>query len=109
LAAGLPGAAATASAFLPLASLVPGYQPLQENTLPVALADVARADITGGKAASDGALVAPAVASDGLSLRSWVLWGVLLAGVGALALMAWLLLRQTQHAGKASASPQDGV
>jgi hypothetical protein len=34
---------------------------------------------------------------------------VLLAGVGALALMAWLLLRQTQHAGKASASPQDGV
>jgi len=24
------------------------------------------------------------------------LWGVLLAGVGALALMAWLLLRQTK-------------
>lgn len=98
LAAGLPGATAAANAFLPLASLVPGYQPAQENTLPVALADVARADITGGKPA-DGALVPAAAASGGISTRSAVLWGVLLAGVAALGLMAWLLLRQTKQAG----------
>ena len=107
LAAGLPGATAAASAFLPLASLVPGYQPAQENTLPVALADVARADITGGQPA-DGALVPAAAASGGISTRSAVLWGVLLAGVAALGLMAWLLLRQTKQAGhQAPAAPTD--
>ncbi|MBD9392969.1 DUF3999 domain-containing protein [Acidovorax sp. ACV01] len=116
LAAGLPGARAAASAFLPLASLVPDYQPQQENTLPLALADVARADITGGKPAV-GPLVAAATASDGLSMRSWVLWAVLLAGVGALGLMAWLLMRQTKPASqpaikpasKAPDSPHDAV
>lgn len=109
LAAGLPGATAAASAFLPLASLVPGYQPAQENTLPVALAAVARADITGGKPADgDGALVPAAAASGGISTRSAVLWGVLLAGVAALGLMAWLLLRQTKQAGaQAPAAPTD--
>ena len=107
LAAGLPGATAAASAFLPLASLVPGYQPAQENQLPVALADVARADITGGQPA-DGALVPAAAASGGISTRSAVLWGVLLAGVAALGLMAWLLLRQTKQAGaQAPAAPTD--
>ncbi|CAN7652596.1 DUF3999 domain-containing protein [Acidovorax sp. LjRoot194] len=104
LAAGLPGASAAASAFLPLASLVPGYQPQQENTLPLAMADVARADITGGKPA-DGPLVAAATASDGLPTRSWVLWGVLLAGVGALGLMAWLLMRQTKPASQPAMEP----
>lgn len=109
LAAGLPGATAAASAFLPLASLVPGYQPAQENQLPVALADVARADITGGKPA-DGALVPAAVASGGISTRSAVLWGVLLAGVAALGLMAWLLLRQNKQAGhQAPAAPTDAA
>lgn len=109
LAAGLPGATAAASAFLPLASLVPGYQPAQENQLPVALADVARADITGGKPA-DGALVPAAAASGGISTRSAVLWGVLLAGVAALGLMAWLLLRQTKQAGhQAPAAPTDAA
>lgn len=109
LAAGLPGATAAASAFLPLASLVPGYQPAQESTLPVALADVARADITGGQPA-DGAQVPAAAASGGISTRSAVLWGVLLAGVAALGLMAWLLLRQTKHAGnQAQAAPTDAA
>ncbi|WP_228897169.1 DUF3999 domain-containing protein [Acidovorax sp. Leaf73] len=107
LAAGLPGATAAASAFLPLASLVPGYQPAQENQLPVALADVARADITGGQPA-DGAQVPAAAASGGISTRSAVLWGVLLAGVAALWLMAWLLLRQTKQAGtQVPAAPTD--
>lgn len=109
LAAGLPGATAAASAFLPLASLVPGYQPAQESTLPVALADVARADITGGQPA-DGALVPAAAASGGISTRSAALWGVLLAGVAALGLMAWLLLRQTKQAGtQAPAAPTDAA
>lgn len=109
LAAGLPGTSAAASAFLPLASLVPGYQPAQENQLPMALADAARADITGGKPI-DSALVPAAAASSGISTRSAVLWGVLLAGVGALALMAWLLLRQTRRAGNhALAEPTDAV
>jgi len=97
LAAGLTGSAGAAGAFLPMASLVPGYQPSQENILPVALADVARADVTGGKAAG-GPLVAATAASDGVPMRSLVLWGVLLAGAAALALMAWVLLRQTQKA-----------
>ncbi|PTT21982.1 DUF3999 domain-containing protein [Acidovorax sp. HMWF029] len=109
LAAGLSGASAAASAFLPLASLVPGYQPALENQLPVALADVARADITGGKPA-DGALVPAAAASGGISTRSAVLWGVLLAGVAALGLMAWLLLRQNKQAGHhAPAAPTDAA
>ena len=88
LAAGLAGSAAAAGAFLPMASLVPGYQPLQENTLPVALADVSRADVNGGKSAG-GPMVAATAASDGVPTRSLVLWGVLLAGAAALALMAW--------------------
>lgn len=108
LAAGLPGASAPASPFLPLASLVPGYQPAQENTLPVALADVARADITGGKPAG-GALVSSEAANDGMSTRSWILWAVLLAGVGALALMAWLLLRQTKQADREAIAPSDAA
>jgi hypothetical protein len=106
LAAGLPGATATASAFLPLTSLVPGYQPAQENTLPLAVADVARAVISGG-APADGLVVTAATAHDGVPMRHWVLWGVLLAGVGALAFMAWLLMRQTQRAGRAPAAPSD--
>ncbi|MFY3385340.1 DUF3999 family protein [Paracidovorax sp. MALMAid1276] len=98
LAAGLPGAGAGASAFLPLASLVPGYQPGHEDTLPLALADVGRADIPAGPPA-DGAVVPAAAGGGGLVTRTAVLWGVLLAGVAALALMAWLLVRQTRAAG----------
>jgi len=100
LAAGLSGATAATAAFLPLASLVPGYRPAQENTLPLAQAEVARADIAG-------ALVVATPAGEGMPARSWVLWGVLLAGVGALALMAWLLLRQTRQAGREPAAPPD--
>lgn len=109
LAAGLTGATGAASAFLPLASLVPGYQPQQENSLPLAQVDVTQADITGGPPAG-GALVPAAAVSSGVSLRSAVLWGVLVAGVAALALMAWLLLRQTQQADKqAAAAPTDAA
>lgn len=106
LAAGLPGAAAAASAFLPLPSLVPGYQSAQENTLPLARADVARADVAAGQPAGD-ALVPAAAPSDGISTRSAVLWGVLLGGVAALAAMAWLLLRQTKQASRAQTPLHD--
>lgn len=106
LAAGLPAGAAAAPAFLPLPSLVPGYQNGQEATLPRAQADVARAAITGGAAA--GGPVVAAATSDGFSTRSAVLWGVLLAGVVALAAMAWLLVRQTRQGGQAPADGRAG-
>ena len=105
LAAGLPGAAAAAAPFLPLASLVPGYQSGQENTLPLAQAEAARADATAG-AATQAPLVPAAPVGEGLSTRTAVLWGVLLAGVAALALLAWLLVRQVKPAHKASGAPE---
>lgn len=93
LAAGQKGAAA---AFLPMASLIPNYQASQENALPLAQADVAKADVTGGGLA--GPLVAGSPQGDGLPTRSLVLWGILLLGVLALAGMAWGLLKQTKKA-----------
>ncbi|MES2943016.1 MAG: DUF3999 domain-containing protein [Pseudomonadota bacterium] len=85
LATGLPN---TASAYLPLPSLIPGYQPGQENTLPLA-------NLT-SPATSSGALVNAAPASETTPTRSLMLWGVLLAGVLALAVMAWVLLKQNR-------------
>lgn len=90
LAAGLAGGVGAASPYLPMASLIPGYQALQENTLPLAQADIAR--MQGGSAG----LVAAQAISDGVPTRSLVLWGVLLAGALALGLMAWALLKQTR-------------
>jgi hypothetical protein len=98
LAAGLSSATGTAGAFLPMASLIPGYKPQQENALPVAQADVAKADVTGGSAGAAGPLVAAQPPSEGMPTRSLVLWGVLLVGALALGLMAWVLLRQTRQA-----------
>jgi hypothetical protein len=80
------GLANAASSYLPLASLVPGYQAGQENTLPLARVD------------ADEAVVVPTAAlstSDAPTTRSLVLWGILLLGVLLLALMAWLLAKQT--------------
>jgi hypothetical protein len=94
LAAGLAGPSGAAGAFLPMASLIPGYKASQENTLPQAQLDVARMDITGG--AVPGPLVAAQAGSDGVPTRSLVLWGILLLGVLALAGMAWVLLKQTK-------------
>ncbi len=88
------GQASAAAAFLPMASLIPNYQASQENALPLAQADVAKADITGGGLA--GPLVAGSPQGDGLPTRSLVLWGILLLGVLALAGMAWGLLKQTK-------------
>jgi hypothetical protein len=41
--------------------------------------------------------VAAQPADDGLPTRSLVLWGILLAGVLALGLMAWALLGQSRQ------------
>lgn len=89
LAAGLAAsdAQAASSAYLPLPSLVPGYQPAQENTLPLARVD---AQVT--------AIQAPDLSSK-TPTRTLVLWGVLLLGVLALGVMAWVLLRQTRTVG----------
>lgn len=85
LAAGLSQAA---SAYLPIASLIPGYLPAKENTLP--LAQVAAAS------PESAPLVVSPAASDALPMRRLGLWGVLLSGVLALGAMAWILLRQKQ-------------
>jgi hypothetical protein len=81
------GLADAASAYLPLVSLMPGYQSGQENALPAARADISTAAVAAGPAA-----VAQAT-SDAPPTRSLVLWGVLLAGVLALGLMAWTLMK----------------
>jgi hypothetical protein len=94
LAAGLAGPSGAAAAFLPMASLIPNYQASQENALPLAQADVAKADGSG----LAGPLVAGSPQGDGLPTRSLVLWGILLLGVLALAGMAWGLLKQTKKA-----------
>jgi hypothetical protein len=100
LAAGLASATGAAGAFLPMASLIPGYKAQQENSLPVAQADVSKADVTGGSAGAAGPLVAAQPPSQGMPTRSLVLWGVLLAGALALGLMAWVLLKQTRQPAK---------
>jgi Protein of unknown function (DUF3999) len=86
LAAGLSGAA---SAYLPLPSLMPGYQSGQENALPMASLNVPAH-----------ALNAPAVAAQNSvntpPTRSLVLWVILLAGVVLLGLMAWSLMKQSK-------------
>ena len=90
LAAGLAtsDAQAASSAYLPLPSLMPGYQPAQENTLPLARVE-----------AQATAIQAPDLSSK-TPTRTLVLWGVLLLGVLALGVMAWVLLRQTRTVGK---------
>ncbi len=84
------GLADAVSAYLPLASLMPGYQSGQENTLPLARADISASAVAAGPAA-----VAQA-ASNAPPTRSLVLWGVLLAGVVLLGLMAWALMKQSK-------------
>lgn len=77
------GRADTASPYLPLSSLMPGYRAGQENSLPrasvVALGDT---------------VVAAGKSDDSLPPRSIVLWAVLAAGVLALGLMAWTIMKQ---------------
>lgn len=96
LAAGLAGPAGAAAAFLPMASLIPGYKASQENALPLAKADVSKAE-TSGSASLAGPLVAAQPPGDGIPTRTLVLWGILLAGALALGAMAWVLMKQTRQ------------
>jgi hypothetical protein len=93
LASGLAGAA---PAYLPLASLMPGYQSGQENTLPMAKADAGQASGSGALGGQPGALITTDSVSDGMPIRSLILWGILIGGALLLALMAWVLLKQTR-------------
>lgn len=97
LAAGLAGPAGAAGAFLPMASLIPGYKASQENALPLAKADVSKAEATGGSASLGGPLVASQAPGDGIPTRTLVLWGILLLGALALGAMAWVLMKQTRQ------------
>lgn len=101
------GRAGTAGAYLPMASLMPDYRIGQENTLPLAQVDLAGQPGAAGAPDQPGLGTAPSQSEplvvaapgtgDGLPLRSWVLWGVLLLGVLALALMAGVLFRQARQ------------
>lgn len=98
------GRAGTAGAYLPISSLMPDYHSGQENTLPLAQTEAAGlpgAPGAGTMGAASGQtaplVVAAPGAGNGLPLRSWVLWGVLLLGVLALALMAGVLFRQAKQ------------
>lgn len=83
------GAADSPSAYLPLPSLMPGYQPGQENKLPLATPESVGA-----------AIVASGALSDSMPTRSLVLWGVLIAGALALGAMAWALMKQSSRDAK---------
>ncbi len=83
------GLADAVSAYLPLVSLMPGYQSGQENTLPLARADISANAVVASP------VVAAQAASNAPPTRSLVLWGVLLLGVAVLGLMAWALMKQT--------------
>ena len=84
------------NAYLPLPSLVPGYQPRQEDSLPLArlASDGAPASVQPSPAAPT--TVQASAASEGTPTRTLVLWGVLLVGVVLLGAMAWALARQTR-------------
>lgn len=73
---------------LPLASLIPGYRPGMEAALPLAQA---------GRMVTLGGRNAPAPGLEDrppADWKRWLLWGVLLTGVGMLALMARALARR---------------
>ncbi|WP_341304396.1 DUF3999 domain-containing protein [Pseudomonas sp. TMP25] len=78
------GRAGTESTALPLATLIPGYQPQRLQQLGTAKAQLLSDNL---------AQHAQATASDS-QWRRWGLWLVLLLGVGLLALMALSLLRR---------------
>ena len=96
LAAGLAGSDGALNAYLPLPSLVPGYQPRQEDRLPLArlATDAAPESVQPSPPAPT--TVQAGAASEGTPTRALVLWGVLLAGVLLLGGMAWALARQTR-------------
>ncbi len=88
LAAGQPQATST---YLPVQSLIPGYDSGAENKLPLASAQAADAPLN-----APAVLVDTAPPSQTPATRDLVLWGVLIAGALALGVMAWVLMKQTK-------------
>ena len=96
LAAGLARSDGALNAYLPLPSLVPGYQSRPEDSLPLArLASDATPESAQASPPAP-TTVQAAAAPEGMPTRTLVLWGVLLAGVLLLGGMAWALLRQAR-------------
>jgi hypothetical protein len=90
------GRADAASMNLPLASLLPGYEPGAQAKLPAATLAAAAAPATT-------AAVPTTPPGSQRDTRQWALWAVLLVGVLALGGMAWALLRQLNKAPTAGA------
>ncbi len=80
------GLAGAVSGYLPLASLIPNYHSGQENALPQARVEI--------NASAAPALAVAQAPSNAPATRSVVLWAVLLLGVAALGLMAWVLMKK---------------
>ena len=93
------GAANLSSAYLPLPSLMPGYQSGQENKLPL---------VTLESGDAGPVIVASGAVSDSMPTRSLVLWGVLIAGALALGAMAWALMKQSSCDAKALSANNAG-
>jgi hypothetical protein len=90
------GRADAPAASLPLASVIPGYEPGAQNRLPAA-ALTAHPD-----SATAIPTAAPGAQSD---RRQWALWTILLASVFLLGGMAWVLLRQMNKSPANRAGP----
>lgn len=80
------GRADAPAASLPLASLIPGYEPGAQTRLPAA-------SLIAGPAEATISVSATALGPQHTP-RQWALWAVLLAAVLALGGMAWVLIRQ---------------
>jgi hypothetical protein len=91
LAAGL---ASAGSAYLPVQSLMPGYQSGAENNLPAAAVAATNTPVTEGAAASAAPVVQTQITSQVPPTRNLILWAVLIGGALALAFMAWVLMKQ---------------
>jgi len=78
------GRADAPAVYLPLGSLMPGYEPGAQTKLPAASLAMPAAS----------AAVPTTAAGAQRDTRSWILWAILLAGVLALGGMAWVLARQ---------------
>lgn len=99
LAAGRPQAEQEGeSAYLGLASLIPGYAPGKQHTLPAASLGPPQAGVPAAASAAaslpSGSVAARPVSGQTPSGQQMALWAVLAAGVLALALMAWRLMRR---------------
>jgi hypothetical protein len=93
LAWGMPGATASA---LPLTTIVPAYR--YQDGLPGNLASIGIETGNTGNIRTDHATANTHM--DSTVMRKWLLWAVLVLGAAVLLLMAWKLIRSSEHAAK---------